>query len=139
MLSLDFPEDNQSDGLLSSMQMRFPNFQVVPFFQSRKAPSDPSSEQVKIIARETILIPYGPEAVIFGELPTRGLQEKSDGFSETSPALSKKHQVLAFNSFCESEEMIPACLDNPVEDVTVYNGTSRASFSVVGSAEIAAM
>ena len=35
--------------------------------------------------------------------------------------------------------MIPARLINPVEDITVYKGTSLGSFSVVGSAEIAAM
>ena len=35
--------------------------------------------------------------------------------------------------------MKPARLINPVEDVTVYKGTSPGSFSVVGSAEIAAM
>ena len=35
--------------------------------------------------------------------------------------------------------MIPASLTNPVEDLTVYKGTSLGSFSVVGSAEIAAM
>ena len=34
--------------------------------------------------------------------------------------------------------MIPARLINPVEDVTVYKGTFLGSFSVVGSAEIAA-
>ena len=31
-----------------------------------------------------------------------------------------------------------SCLINPVEDVTAYKGTSLGSFSVVGSAEIAA-
>ena len=34
---------------------------------------------------------------------------------------------------------MPARLINPVEDVTVYKGTSLGSFSVVGSTEIAAM
>ena len=45
---------------------------------------------------------------------------------------------MAFGSLCESGEMIPAPLINPVEDVTVFNGTSLGNFSVVGSAEIAA-
>ena len=35
--------------------------------------------------------------------------------------------------------MIPARLINPVEDVTVYRGTSLGRFSVVGCADIAAM
>ena len=36
---------------------------------------------------------------------------------------------------CESEEMIPARLNNPVEDVTVQKRSSLGSFSVVGPAD----
>ena len=50
-----------------------------------------------------------------------------------------KETLLAFSSLCESGETIPARIINPVEDVIVYKGTSLGSFSVVGSAEIAAM
>ena len=70
LLGLDFLEDNHCDALFSSMQLRFPNSQTVPLFHSRKAHSDPSPEQVKVIARETTFIPAGYEAVILGELLT---------------------------------------------------------------------
>ena len=139
LLGLDFLEDNHCDALLSSMQLRFPNSQTVHLFHSRKAHSDPSPEQVKVIARETTFIPAGHEAVILGDLLTQSFPEKSDGIFEPSPAFCEKHQLLAFSSLCESGEMIPARLINPVEDITVYKGTSLGSFSVVGSAEIAAM
>ena len=70
LLGLDFLEDHHCDALFSSMQLRFPNSQTVPLFHSRKALSDPSPEQVKVIARETTFIPAGYEAVILGELLT---------------------------------------------------------------------
>ena len=139
LLGLDFHEDNHCDALFSSMQLRFPNSQTVPLFHSRKALSDPSSEQVKVIAGETTFIPAGHEAVILGDLLTQSFPENSEGIFEPSPAFCEKHQLLAFSSLCESGEMIPARLINPLEDVTVYKGTSLGSFSVVGSAEIAAM
>ena len=121
------------------MQLRFPNCQTVPLFHSRKALSDPSPEQVKLIARETTFIPAGHEAVILGDLLTQSFPEKSEGSFEPSTAFCEKHQLLAFSSLCESGEMIPARLNKPVEDLTVYKGMSLGSFSVVGSAEIAAM
>ena len=139
LLGLDFLEDNHCDALFSSMKLRFPNSQTVLLFHSRKAHSDPSPEQVKVIARETTFIPAGYEAVILCELLTQSFPEKSEGIFEPSPAFCEKHQLLAFSSLCESGEMIPARLINPIEDVTVYKGTSLGSFSVVGSAEIAAM
>ena len=139
LLDLDFLEDNHCDALFSSMQIRLPNSQTVPLFQSRKAHSDPSPEQVKVIARETTFIPASHEAVILGELLTQSFLEKSEGVFEPSPASCERHQLLAFSSLCEYGEMIPARLSNPVEDVTVYKGTSLGSFSVVGSAEMAAM
>ena len=46
---------------------------------------------------------------------------------------------MVFSSLSESGEIIPARLINPVEDVTVYKGTSLGSFSAVGYAEKAAM
>ena len=52
LLGLDFLEDNHCDALFSSMQLRFPNSQTVPLIHSRKALSDPSPEQVEVIARE---------------------------------------------------------------------------------------
>ena len=73
--------------------------------------------------------------MILGELLTQSFPWKSVGIFERSPAFCEKHQLLAFSSLCESGEMIPARLIN----VTVYKGTSRGNFSVVGSAEIAAM
>ena len=121
------------------MQLRFPNSQTALLFHSRKALSDPSPEQVKVIARETTFFPAGHETVILGDLLTQSFPEKSEGIFEPSPAFCEKHQLLAFSSLCESGEMIPVRLINPVEDVTVYKGTSLGSFSVVGSAEIAAM
>ena len=139
LLGLDFLEDNHCDALFSSMQLRLPNSQTVPLFHSRKIVSDPSPEQVKVIARETTFIPAGHEAVILGELLTQSFSEKIEGIFEPSPAFCAKYQLLAFSSFGESGEMIPVRLINPVEDVTVYKGTSLGSFSVVGSAEIAAM
>ena len=74
-----------------------------------------------------------------GELLTQSFPEKSKGIFEPSPAIYEKHQLLAFSSLCEPREMISTRLINPVEDVTVYKGKSLGSFSVVGSAEIAAM
>ena len=91
------------------------------------------------IARDTTFIPADHEAVILGELLTQSFLEKSEGNCEPSPAFCKKHQLLAFSSLCESGEMIPTCLNNPVEDVTVYKGTSLGSFPMAGSAELAAM
>ena len=63
-----------------------------------------------------------------GELPTRRFLEKSEGIIEPSTAFSEREQLLAFSSLCESEEMIPARLINPVEDVAVYRGTSQGNF-----------
>ena len=138
LLGLDFLEDNHCDALFSRMQPRFANSQTVPLFNSRKTLLDPS-EQVKVIARETTVIPAGHEAVILGELLTQIFPEKSEGIFEPSPAFCARLHLLAFSSLCESGEIIPARLINPVEDVTVYKGTSLGSLSVVGSAEIAAM
>ena len=138
-LGLDFLVDNHCDALFSGMQLRVPDSQTVPLFHSRKALPDPSPEQVKVIARETTFIPAGHEAVILGDLLTQSFPEKSEGIFEPSPAFCEKHQLLAFSSLCESGELIPACLINTVEDVTVYKGTPLGSFSVVGSGEIAAM
>ena len=120
------------------MQLKFPNSQTVPLFHSRKALSVPSPEQVTVIARETTFIPASHEAVILGELLTQRFPEKSEGIFEPSPAFCEKHLLLAFSSLCESGEKIPARLINPVEDVTVYKGTSLGNFSAVGSAQIAA-
>ena len=139
LFGLDSAEDNHCDALFSSMQLRFPNFQTVPSFHSRKALSDPSLEHVKVIARETTFIPAGHEAVILGELLTQSFPEKSEGMFEPSPAFCEKYQLMAFNSLCEFGEMILARFINPDEDVTVYKGTSLGGFSVAGSAEIAAM
>ena len=139
LLGSDFLEDNHCDALFSSMQLRFPTSQTVPLFHSRKALSDPSPEQVKVIARETTFIPAGHEAVILGELSTQSCPEKCESIFEPSPAFCEKHQLLAFSSLCESGKMIPARLINSVEDVTVYKDMSLGSFSVVVSGEIAAM
>ena len=138
LFDLDFLEGNHCDALFSSMQLRFPNSHTVPFFHSRKALWDPCPEQVEVIARETTFNPAVYEAVILGLL-TESFPEKSEGIFEPSPAFFEKHQLLAFSSLCESGEMVTARLINPVEDVTVYKGTSLGSFSAVGSAEIAAM
>ena len=121
------------------MQLRFHNSQTVPLFHSRKVLSVPLPEQVKVISQETVFNPAGHEAVILGELLTQSFSEKSEGIFEPTPAFCEKHQLLAFISLCESGEMIPARLINPVEDVTVYKRTSLGSFSVVGSAEMGAM
>ena len=129
LLGLDFLEDNHCHALFPGTQRRFPSSQTVPFFHSRKALSDPSPEQVKVIARETTFIPAGHEAVILGELLTQSFPEKSEGIFEPSHAFCEKQQLLAFSSLCESDEMIPARLINPVDDVTVYRGTSLGSFS----------
>ena len=59
LLGSDFLEDNHCDALFSSRQLRFPNSQTIPLFHSRKALSDASPEQVKVIARETTFIPAG--------------------------------------------------------------------------------
>ena len=59
LLGLDFLEDNHCDALFSSMQLRFLKSETVPLLHSRKALSDPSPEQVKVIARETTFIPAG--------------------------------------------------------------------------------
>ena len=139
LLGSDFLEDNHCDALFSSMKLRFPNSQTVPLFHSRKTLSDPSPEQVKVIAQETTFIPAGHEAVILGDVLTQSFPEKSEGIFEPSSAFCEKHQLLAFNSLFESAEMKPARLVNPDEDVTVYKGTSLGCFSMVGSAEIAAM
>ena len=139
LLGLDFLEDHQCDALFSSMQLRFPNSQTVPLFHNSKTPTEPSTDQVRVIARETTFIPAGYEAVILGELNTQSFPEKSEGIFEPSPAFCEKYQLLAFSSLCESEEMIPARLINPVEDVTIYKGTTLGTFSVVGQEEIAAM
>ena len=101
------------------MQLRFPNSPTVTLFHSRIALSDPSPEQVKVIARETTFIPAGHEAVILGELLTQNFPEKSEGIFEPSPAFCEKYQLLAFSSLCAGE-MIPARFINPVEDVIVY-------------------
>ena len=121
------------------MQLRFLNSQTIPSFHSRRALSDPSREQVKVIARKITFIPAGHEAAILGELLTQSFPEESEAIFEPSPAFCEKHQLLAFSSLCESGEIIPARLINPVEVKTVYKGTSLGSFSAVGSAEIAAM
>ena len=105
------------------MQFTFSKPHTVPLFHSRKAHSDLPPEHVKVIARETTFIPSGHEAVILGDLLTQSFPEKSEGIFEPSPAFCEKHQLLAFSSLCESGEMIPARLINPVEDVTVYKGT----------------
>ena len=133
---LDFFENNRCDALFSCMQHRFPNSETVPLFHYRKALSDPSLEQVKVIARETAFIPSGLEAVVLGELLTQGFPEKSEGIFEPSSAFCEKYHLMAFSSLCQSREMIPARLINPDEDVTVNKGTSLRSFSVFGSAEI---
>ena len=138
-LGLDLLEDHHCHPLFSSMQLRFPNSQTVPLFHSRKALSDPSPEQVRVIARETTFIPAGHEAVILGELLTQSFPKKSDGIYKPAPAFCKKNQLLDLRSLCESGEKIPARLIHPDEDVTVYKGTSLGSFSVVGPAEFAAM
>ena len=139
LLGLDFLEDNHCDALFSSMQLRFPNSQTIPLFHSRKTLSDTFPEQVKVIARETTFIPAGHEAVILGELLTQSFPEKSEGIFEPSAAFCEKHQLLAFSSLCESGKIKPARLINPVEDVTVYKGTSLGTFSADGSTVIAAM
>ena len=87
------------------MQLKFPNSQTVPLFHSRKALWDTSPEQVKVIARETTLIPAGHEAVILGELLTQSFPGKSEGTFEPSPEFCDKHRLLAFSSPCESWEM----------------------------------
>ena len=139
LLGLDFLQQNHFDALFSSMQLKIPKSQTVPLFHCRKIVSEPSLEQVKVIARETTFILVGHEAVILVELLTQSFPEKSQGIFEPSLAFCEKHQLLTFSSLCESRDMIPARVINPVEDVTVYKGTSLGSFSVVGSAEIAAM
>ena len=77
--------------------------------------------------------------MILGELLTRSFPEKSECIFEPSAAFCKKYQFLAFSSLCESGVMIPSRLINPVEDVTVYNGSSLGSLPVVGSAALVAM
>ena len=139
LFCLEFLEDSHCDALHSSMQLRFLNFQTVPLLHSRRAPSDPSLEQFKVIARETTFITAGHAAVILGELLTQGFPEKSEEFFEPSPAFCKKNQLLASSFLCESGEMIPARLISPDEDVTNYKCTSLESSSVVGSAEMAEM
>ena len=139
LLGSDFFKDNHCDALFSSMQLRFPNSQTVPLFHSRKHLSDPSPEQVQVFARETTFIPAGHKAVILGDLLTQSFPEKSEGNFEPSTAFCEKYQLLAFSSLRESGEMVPARLTNPVEDVSVYKGTSLGSFSVVGSAGRAAI
>ena len=77
--------------------------------------------------------------MILGELLDQSFPQKSESIFELSPAFCEKYQLMAFSSLCESGETIPARLINPVEDVTVYRGTSLGSFSVVGSAETTAI
>ena len=125
--------------LFSSLQLRFPNSRKGPFFHNRKAPSDPSSEQVNVISRETTLFPAGHEAVILGKLLTQSFAKKIEVIFQPLPAFCEKSHLLAFSLLCESEEMIPSGLIITVEVVTVYIGRSVGGFSVVGCAEIAAM
>ena len=139
LLGLDFLEDNHCDALFSSMQLRFHNSRTVLLFHSRKDFLDTSPEHLKVIARETTIIPAGHEAVILSELLTQSFPVKSEGVFEPSPAFCEKHQLLASSSLCESGEMLPARLKNSVENVTVYDGTSLGSFTVIGSAELAAI
>ena len=120
------------------MQLRFPDSPTVPLFHDSKALSDPSFEQVNVIALETTFIPAGYEAGILGELLNQSFWEKLQGIFEPSPACCEKYQLMAFSCLRESGEMIPTCLINFVEDVTVYRGTSFGNFSVVGCAEVAA-
>ena len=75
---LDFLEDNHCDALFYSVQLRFPNSQTVTLFYSRKALSDPSPEQVKVISRENTFLPACHEAVILCELLTQSFPEKSE-------------------------------------------------------------
>ena len=99
---LDFLEEYHCDALFSGMQLRLLNSQTVPLFHSRKALSDPSPEQVKVIARETRFNPAGHEAMILGEPLTQSFPGKSEGTFEPSPAFCEKHQLLAFSSLYES-------------------------------------
>ena len=82
LLGLDFLEDNHCDALFPRMQLRFPNSQTVPLFQSRKILPDLYPEQVKVIAGETTSIPARHEAVILGELITHIFPEQSEGLFE---------------------------------------------------------
>ena len=118
-LGLDFPEDNHCDALFSSMKLKFLYSQTVASFHSCKTLSDLSPEQVKVTARETTSILAGLEAVILDEPLIQSSPEKSEGIIEPSPAHWEKYQLLVFSSLCESGEMIPAYLINPVEDVIV--------------------
>ena len=140
LLGLDFLEDNPCDALFSSTQRRFPNSQTIPLFNNGYAPSDPSLEHVKVIARKTISIPADHEALILGKLLTQSFSKKYECAFGSSPAFGRKYQLLAFSSRCESGETRPACLINLVEDVTVYRGTSLWTFPwLVGSAEKTAL
>ena len=139
LLGLDFFQDDHCDALFSSMQLRFPNSQTVPLIHNCKALWDSFTEQINVNARENTLIPAGHESVILGELPSRSFPVKSKAIFQPSTAFPGKHQFLAFSSLCESEKMIPARFIYPVEDMIVYTGKSLVSFSVVRSAEIAAM
>ena len=98
LLGVDFFEDNHCDAPFSSMQLRFPNSQTFPLFQSCKVLSDASVEQVKAIARETTFIPSCHEALILVEPLTQSFPEKSDGDFQASHAFCEKYQFMTFNS-----------------------------------------
>ena len=135
---LDFLEANHWDVPLSSMQLGFSNSQAVPLFHNHWGPSNPSTEQVNLIARETIFIPAGHEALILGELPGRSSPEMFKGIFEPSTAF-EKYQILTSSSFCESDEMIPTRPINLVEDITVPKRMSLGNLLVVGSPYLAAI
>ena len=72
------------------MQLIFLNSQTLPLIHSRRALSDPSPEQVRVIARETTFIPAGHGAVIVGELLSQSFPEISEGIFKPSPALCER-------------------------------------------------
>ena len=109
------------------MPFRFPNSRTVPLFHSHKAPSNPSTEQVKVIPREIKYFPPGHVAVLLDEMLTQRLQEKSGGILEPSSASCEKQQFLTCRHLCDSEKMIPAHLFHSVDEVTIYKCTSLGS------------
>ena len=138
LFDLDFFEENHFDALFSSMQLRFIESQTVALIHDRSDLSDSSTDQFNIIARETIFIPAGQEAVILGELLTRSFPEKTAGILNRHPHFARNTSYWT-SVLCESEQTMPARLIDPVEGATIYKGTSLRSFSAVGSAEKAAM
>ena len=67
-LGLDF---HHLDALFSNMQLRFPNSKTVRWFHSRKRPSEPTTDNDRVTARETTFIPVGHGAIILGDFTTR--------------------------------------------------------------------